>query len=399
MNKKFSISEGAISSHKCCLCGHLLSVAPIMSAGLENELYKCGRCNKVKCQTYTRTRLFEDVAQHLSFPCSYTPCDKKVAWGSVEKHERDCPYRTMKCPIYYHNCSDVVRVENLLEHFKDRHSKNIRPIDSIWELNIQFDYVFLTQIDNNCFLVYIMHLEEIFSISVLATGRSKYSNFSVKLLPSTDDKFAVYFDDLPVVRYDERSHCYMCIRKKCNEPHHPFAKRNSSGEIDLSAFASKLKKELIDSVKAPDGNLRYRITLKANETSSEHHGQPTEEEEEKEECEEEELCANISNIPADVNGEVLRRVLSCPYCMTYMAAPIFTCTIGHTICNVCRPRLEKCPSCAEPLGRSRNYALEEITKDARVPCQYDSKGCTFAGSTTKMYIHEQECSFSNLLRE
>lgn len=85
--------------------------------------------------------------------------------------------------------------------------------------------------------------------------------------------------------------------------------------------------------------------------------------------------------------------------MTYMAAPIFTCSIGHTICNVCRPRLAKCPMCAESFGASRNYTLEEIAKDVTVPCQYDSKGCIFTGSASKMFYHEQECSFNNSLRE
>lgn len=373
MNRKFPISEGAIRTHKCCLCGHLLSVAPIMAAGLENELYKCGRCEKVKCQTYTRIRLFEDVAQHFSFPCSYLKCDKKIPWGMVEEHERNCPHRTMKCPIYYQNCSDVGRVDKLLDHFKAKHSNNIREADSTWELNAQYDYVFLTQIDKQIFLVYVLHLEEIFSIAVLAMERSKYNKFSVKLLPSTDDKFAVYFDDMPVVRYDERSHCYMCVRKKCNEPHHPFSERKKSGEMDLGGFTSKLKKELIDSVKASNGNLRYRIILRADETRTEHLEQPAEEEEEQEE----EQSNIVNNISTDVNGDALKRALSCPYCMTYMAAPIFTCPIGHTICNVCRPRRAKCPTCAEPFGKSRNYTLEEIAKDAKVPCQYDSKGCTF----------------------
>lgn len=255
MNRKFAISEGAIRTHKCCLCCHLLSVPPIMSAGLESELYKCGRCEKVKCQTYTRTRLFEDIAQHLSFPCSYTQCDRRVPWGLVDEHERNCRHRTMKCPIYYQNCAEVIQVDKFGQHFAEKHSKNTKTVDSVWELNVEYDYVYLVQNDNQYFLVYVLHLGGVFSLAVLAIEHSKYTKFNAKLLPSTG-KFAVYFDDLKVVRYDERSHCYMCIRKKCSEPHHPFSEKNKSGEMDLSGFTNKLKKELVDSLKSSDGNLR-----------------------------------------------------------------------------------------------------------------------------------------------
>lgn len=257
MNRKFPISEGTISTHRCCLCFHILSVPPIMSAGLESELYTCGRCQMVKCQTYTRNRLFEDVAQHLAFPCSYAQCDKSIPWGLVDDHERNCRHRTMKCPIYYQNCSEIIRVDHLLQHFENKHSKNIRTAESVWDLNVGYDYVYLVQYENQYFLVYVIHLGGAFSLAVLAMEHSRYTKFDVKLLPSTDsDKFAVYFNDLNVIRYDERLHCYMCMRKKCNELPHPFSEKNRSGEMAFSDFTNSLKKELISSVKSADGNLR-----------------------------------------------------------------------------------------------------------------------------------------------
>lgn len=249
---KFAISENVLSTYKCFLCDHFLSVPPIHSAGLEKEFYRCGRCSSVKCQTYTRANLFEAVAQQLSFPCTYQPCNKKIAWGFVDQHEKNCPHRTMKCPMYYHNCSEKIKVEEIRNHFLERHSKNVREMGEPWRVNLDFDYVFLTEMDGRDFLVYILHLNDLFSISVLCTGRSAYAKFSVKLVK---DNFSVSFEDMKVVRYDERSHCYPCMRKKCHEPCHPYSEKNKTSEMDVGGFTNKMRKGLIDSVKMENGDL------------------------------------------------------------------------------------------------------------------------------------------------
>lgn len=67
------------------------------------------------------------------------------------------------------------------------------------------------------------------------------------------------------------------------------------------------------------------------------------------------------------------QLLECPVCKEYMSPPIYQCTTGHTICNPCKTKLGKCSSCEDPIEKTRNYTLEELSKKVELPSGGDDK--------------------------
>ena len=53
----------------------------------------------------------------------------------------------------------------------------------------------------------------------------------------------------------------------------------------------------------------------------------------------------------------------CPICFEEMRPPtrIWQCVDGHAICEVCRSRLDLCPSCTRAI-EGRNIALEKMAR-------------------------------------
>jgi len=51
----------------------------------------------------------------------------------------------------------------------------------------------------------------------------------------------------------------------------------------------------------------------------------------------------------DLSKDVLEQ-LECPVCMQYMLPPIALCSNGHNICSSCKPKIQNCPTCREPLS-------------------------------------------------
>ncbi|KAJ8924469.1 hypothetical protein NQ315_007266 [Exocentrus adspersus] len=461
-----------ILQRKCYLCGYHLSVPPITLVSLDSQTYKCGRCAAVNCEVNTRICIYEDVAQHLEFPCSYTGCNKKIGWGQMLEHEKNCRYRTLRCPVYYQDCSMVVPVNQLKEHFEDKHSEDIKMAGDVWNLDDRVNCINLVESDNEYFFLYIWHLDydifiallsigrrsastktcpvyyqdcsmvvpvnqlkehfedkhsedikmagdvwnlddrvncinlvesdneyfflyiwhldyDIF-IALLSIGRSKCDKFKIKFLPPNDDKCSVSLKDLSVIRYDERSHCFPCLKNSCIQPHHPFSRIYETTDMDMSNFLSRLSSRLVDCVKDSEGDYRFRMKLipdpgfvdeppaDGNVTSGDVAVENT--------------CA-AEILPYHTNIECVKKLLTCPICMVYMEAPIFICPTGHTLCNVCKPQLTECPSCKATLEERRNYLVEEMAMEMKLPCRNDVKGCTFWGITSTMDDHEGQCSY------
>lgn len=65
-------------------------------------------------------------------------------------------------------------------------------------------------------------------------------------------------------------------------------------------------------------------------------------------------------------------------------------------CQVCcKTRTHgKCPVCFQPIGRTRNKALEKMIATLRVPCKHAGNGCKKMLASTNRKNHEQyECEF------
>ncbi|KAJ8976415.1 hypothetical protein NQ317_005335 [Molorchus minor] len=114
-------------------------------------------------------------------------------------------------------------------------------------------------------------------------------------------------------------------------------------------------------------------------------------------CHISDTITNIFNIKtADTYSGIDDQMISlfeCPVCKNVMRPPIYQCQSGHSICNLCRPRLEKCPTCRSMFGITRNYSLEGLTSGIRYPCIYHDLGCTELSSAPQISKHENECPF------
>lgn len=87
------------------------------------------------------------------------------------------------------------------------------------------------------------------------------------------------------------------------------------------------------------------------------------------------------------------RELECPVCMEYMEPPITFCLGGHNICNNCRPKVSKCPTCKQWFLKTRNVALENLVLQMKYPCRHRKYGCKDVLSYDVIRKHEAKCGY------
>jgi len=85
--------------------------------------------------------------------------------------------------------------------------------------------------------------------------------------------------------------------------------------------------------------------------------------------------------------------LKCPVCMEYMRPPIMLCENGHSICNICRPKVPHCPNCGHQFLNTRNVALEKLATEAKYPCVYRKYGCRKIYSFYGIFKHQEKCKY------
>jgi E3 ubiquitin-protein ligase SIAH1 len=85
--------------------------------------------------------------------------------------------------------------------------------------------------------------------------------------------------------------------------------------------------------------------------------------------------------------------LECPVCMEYMVPPIGMCLNGYNICNICRPKVQHCPTCRCPFLFTRNLALETLAMYLKYPCTYRKYGCTEVLSHDVIRQHQDGCRY------
>ncbi|XP_036611588.1 E3 ubiquitin-protein ligase SIAH2-like [Trichosurus vulpecula] len=63
-------------------------------------------------------------------------------------------------------------------------------------------------------------------------------------------------------------------------------------------------------------------------------------------------------------------LFECPVCFKYVLPPILQCQAGHLVCNPCRQKLSRCPTCRGSLTPSiRNLAMEKVASAVLFPCK------------------------------
>jgi E3 ubiquitin-protein ligase SIAH1 len=85
--------------------------------------------------------------------------------------------------------------------------------------------------------------------------------------------------------------------------------------------------------------------------------------------------------------------LECPVCTDYLRPPITFCVNGHNICNICRPKVQHCPTCRQQLLNTRNVALERLAREANYPCKYRKYGCKEVCSLDLIGEHQGKCQY------
>ena len=92
----------------------------------------------------------------------------------------------------------------------------------------------------------------------------------------------------------------------------------------------------------------------------------------------------------------LLSVLECSVCMEYMRPPIRMCVNGHSICNICRPKLDDCPICRRQFLKTRNVGLEKLVQEVKYPCTYRQFGCEEVLVHDKLDEHQAKCLYRQL---
>jgi len=91
--------------------------------------------------------------------------------------------------------------------------------------------------------------------------------------------------------------------------------------------------------------------------------------------------------------EALLKELECPVCMQYMVPPIKLCKNGHNICNKCRQRVQRCPTCKAEFSETRNVVLENIATRQKYPCANRQSGCLNLLSIEHIAEHQAVCVY------
>jgi hypothetical protein len=86
--------------------------------------------------------------------------------------------------------------------------------------------------------------------------------------------------------------------------------------------------------------------------------------------------------------------LKCPVCFEYsIGVSIYVCGNGHSVCENCHFKLNKCPTCNGPPPKTRNLGLEELADAVVVSCPFAESGCTQSVIGSKYKQHKSSCSF------
>ncbi|OEL26581.1 hypothetical protein BAE44_0012401 [Dichanthelium oligosanthes] len=90
-----------------------------------------------------------------------------------------------------------------------------------------------------------------------------------------------------------------------------------------------------------------------------------------------------------INVRIAVGRLHCHACLLPLRPPTFKCEAGHVVCSTCRG------SHGQACGRAATYAacveLDDIVRDAKVPCAYEEYGCTSWVVYHEVADHHRSC--------
>lgn len=349
-SSSYILSDDIVKTLKCSLCNHFLSFPPIHIISANGTKYKCGRC-LVKTHINTRAVMYENLAKHMKFPCIYKNCTEILSWKDVKDHEKNCEHHTITCLTI--NCDEVILLKDFASHFKEKHSKLYHTGNlSITNMHNSYGLCILEQ--NGCYVILYDNDTNRFHLNVCAIQPVK-KQFDL-CLSSTGSKYSIAINGQSIIDFDERYHCYKCLKGVCKSESHIHSFH--SKEI-VKSMNTKIER---DAIRRTFGSKDVTFTINIVDQRPE-----------KEEENLDDILLGKEMIIDEVNDEdemetvletegpdIIKEMLQCPKCKEAMIPPIHECLAGHTICSECKSKLEKCPTCDGEIENTRNYVLEEV---------------------------------------
>ena len=94
-------------------------------------------------------------------------------------------------------------------------------------------------------------------------------------------------------------------------------------------------------------------------------------------------------------SEQVHKLIECCVCYSIpRELPISGCASGHVLCQQCRWKVLSCPLCRRRVsGGFNNVVLGQIAEIAMHKCIFESFGCSYQTTMTKIQQHESECIY------
>ncbi|KAF7281491.1 hypothetical protein GWI33_004736 [Rhynchophorus ferrugineus] len=325
--------RAVIDNFKCSQCGKHIFVSPI-TTNSDTTSYKCGRCSFVPSDHTIRMKTFEELASFLKFPCTNEGCDVIIPWGQIRNHEATCNQRVISCPCGV--CPDTYPINKLVSHFLVKH------LDITSTNNKQFKatrnglhLTLITFKQLSYLLFFYEDHDTVWSSVYSVNGRPDNVFFQINFNGLNKTKSFSFRGE--IIPFNDQEHCINCLRDICKKVFHKYSTfyPNRKKNMTFSMKISTIEELLGSFIEYCSVNIMDETKLTEDKPS-------------------EGIKGN--------NQHSLLEDLECPICQELMCAPIYSCEIGHAICNICKKKLTKCPLCENKLTDSRCFALEAIAQ-------------------------------------
>ncbi|XP_066250037.1 uncharacterized protein [Euwallacea similis] len=361
----------------CNICNRYLNVIPIIFS--ENLGSICGRCSSsVGIKAIQRQQSYEQLVKHLTFPCANKVfgCTEVVKFDCVVTHEKDCRYQCMSCPLSYKhlfpekNCNWRGNSKLLLEHLKVHHEEFLDPPQFEWPEKGK-NKIFFTYVGNQVITIAIKH-----------ERKGRFS--SLLMISGTDLESQCFRYQLELSNEDKNSS--ILLRRSRLEPLSEFVDFLNRPEKTLEVDIDQMSEMLQNPRKV---FAKFGIVKKSKKEIIQIMGVQ----------EADSLMVGNSNIKTGKEknthpDEEMLSELECPVCSEFMVPPIYICPTGHSVCSVCKIKVNICPSCRSIFGNGRNFTLEKLTLKVKYPCRNRDIGCGFVSTSENIKNHEKICDLA-----
>lgn len=333
----------------CVICKDLLR-PPIML--VESVGNVCSVCfmeeKKSKNLKSLNNSALEIVIAILKLPCKFKTkgCKVRLGYEELILHQNNCKYRTKLCSLFkLSGCNWEGSASDFVNHFKEMHGDHV--------INFENNLFYLQTSLNDLDLVKLLVMRNHTYILHMQTDLCKKKLFY--LICNVRDDSDVFYEYS--VKHKGSSHNYIKTKSRilpASNIYNDYIDESVAVEVDLESL--KQIAQVADTIT----NI-FKI--------------------------------KVDTAQPDGIDEKMLHFFECPVCKNFMKPPIYQCQSGHSICNICRPRLEKCPTCRSMFGTTRNYSLEGLTSGIQYPCIYHDLGCSEMSMVNKIIKHESECPF------